>query len=310
MISRVAADRPRPRPVLPGPPAGPRPDPAACFAWCEAVVRAHHENFPVASFLLPARLRPHVCALYAFARFADDFADEPEYEGRRAQELDHWDDLLHRCFHGQAEHPVFVALSETIAAFDLPIEPMSNMLDAFRMDLAQRHYTTFSDLMAYVDRAARPIGRLVLYVFGVRDAASLRYGDELATALALTSFWQDLRRDLARDRVYVPQEDLRHFGVSERDLKDACARGPARPEIEALLRYETARTRAHFERARPLLASAPRELAAELGLFWYGGHRALDKIEARAGRLDGARVRLNTVDKALALARALTHQRR
>jgi squalene synthase HpnC len=288
VISRVAAARPGPRPQYPTSPPGQRPDPAACFAWCETFVRAHHENFPVASIFLPARLRPHICALYAFARLADDYADEPEYAGRRAAELDRWEDLLLRCFHGgDAEHPVFVALAETIATFDLPIAPLSDMLQAFRMDLTPRRYATFADLMAYVERAAHPIGRLILYVFGVRDAASLRYGDELATGLALTSFWQDLRRDLTRGRVYVPQEDLRHFGVSERDLTDACARGPARPEITALLRWETARPRAHFERARPLLASAPRELVAELGLFWHGGRRALDKIEARAGRLDG-----------------------
>ena len=305
MIHRVVESSPGPRPDFPA-----SPDPAACFAWCEAFVRSHHENFPVASWFLPARLRPHICALYAFARLADDYADEPAYAGRRADELDRWEDQLVRCYHGEpTRHPVFIALARTISTFDLPIAPMMDMLAAFRMDLTRRRYATFAELMSYVERAAHPIGRLVLYVFGARDPASLRYGDELATALALTSFWQDLRRDLQRDRLYLPIEDLRHFGVSEDDLREACARGSSRPEITALLRWETARARAHFERARPLLGRAPRELTVELGLFWHGGRRALEKIETRAGRLDGPRVRLNTVDKAAALARALTHLR-
>ena len=144
MISRVSK-----RP-LPAPPAGGNLDPAACFAYCESVVAAHHENFPVGSLFLPRALRPHMAALYCFARFADDFADEPAYEGRRAAELDRWEDHLDACFHGRAEHPVFVALGETARRFDLPIAPFADMLQAFRMDLATRRYATFGDLMAYV----------------------------------------------------------------------------------------------------------------------------------------------------------------
>jgi squalene synthase HpnC len=274
---------------------------AACFEYCEAVARAHHENFPIGSFFLPRALRPHIAVLYAFARFADDFADEPEYAGHRARELDRWEDLLLACFNGEAEHPVFVALAQTVEQFDLPLAPFTDMLQAFRMDLKTRRYATFAELMAYVERAAQPIGRLILYVFGARDAERLRYGDELATALALTSFWQDTRRDLERDRVYVPQEDLRHFGLTEEDL----ASGRESPGLRGLLRFETARTRAFFERARPLLDHAPRELAVELALFWYGGRRALDKVEARAHKVFGPRARLTTVDKAWVVTRAL-----
>src|SRR5262249_18701649 len=186
----------RPHRPVPPAPSGKNLEPAACFAYCEAVAHAHHENFPVGSLFLPRALRPHMAALYAFARFADDFADEPAYEGRRAEELDRWDDLLLAMFHDRAEHPVFVAPAETLRRFDLPMSPFADMLQAFRMDLATRRYATFGDLMAYVERAARPIGRLILYVFGARDAERQRYGDELATALALTSFWQDIRRDL------------------------------------------------------------------------------------------------------------------
>jgi squalene synthase HpnC len=302
VIGRVSPEGARSAP----PDATPRLDPAAAFAWCERFVRAHHENFPVASIFLPAELRPHVLALYAFARHADDFADEPAYAGRREAELDRWDDQLVACFHGERpEHPVFVALGETIARYELPIAPFSDMLQAFRMDLTTRRYPTFADLMGYVERAAYPIGRLLLYVFGVRDAERHRYGDALAGALALTSFWQDARRDLARDRVYFPQEDLAHFGVSRADLDDAYAGRGQKGAVTALLRFQAARTRAYFERARPLLELAPRPLAVELALFWHGGRRALAKVEARAGRLGAERPRLTAVDKALVVTRAL-----
>jgi len=304
VISRVTLDGRRSSPPMAAPER--RLDTRASFAWCEAFVRAHHENFPVASIFLPAELRPHVCALYAFARFADDFADEPDYAGRRSAELDRWDDQLTACFHGEAsEHPVFIALAETIARFELPIAPFSDMLQAFRMDLSTRRYATFADLGAYVERAAYPIGRLLLYVFGVRDAERHRYGDALAGALALTSFWQDARRDLERDRVYFPQEDLSHFGVSESELEDAYAGRRASRGASALVRFEAARTRSFFERARPLLDLAPRALAVELGLFWHGGRRALSKVESRAGQLAAPRARLTSVDKALVVTRAL-----
>src|SRR5262249_4579072 len=170
----------------------------------------------------------------------DDFADEPIFAGRRAQELDRWEDHLLRCFHDEADDPVFIALGETVRKFDLPIAPFSDLLAAYRLDLVQRRYATCGALMAYVDRAARPIGRLVLYVFGARDAERLRLGDELATAMALTSFWQDTRRDLERDRIYVPQEDLRHFGVSEDDLRA----GRQSKALAALFRFQTARAHA------------------------------------------------------------------
>jgi squalene synthase HpnC len=300
VIRRVLEPAESPKPTLPT-----TLDTAACFAYCEAFVRAHHENFPVASLFLPEHLRPHVCALYAFARSADDFADEPQYEGRRGAELDRWEDLLTRCFHGEAEHPVFVALADSVAKFDLPIAPFTDMLQAFRMDLGTRRHATFAELMAYVERAAQPIGRLLLYVFGARDAERLRYGDDLATALALTSFWQDARRDLARGRVYFPQEDLAHFGVSEAQLEAAYGGGPQSRALTALLRFEVARTRAYYERARPLLALAPRGIATELAMFWHGGWRALAKVEALAPRLAAPRARLTSVDKAVVVLRAL-----
>ena len=289
-------------PPTPGPSG--KLDVEACYRYCEALARAHHHNFPVASLFLPSRLRPHVLALYAFARAADDFADEPRWAGRRAEELDRWEDLLHRCFHGEVDHPIFVALGETAARFDLPITPFVDLLSAFRMDLRTRRYATWRELMGYATMAARPIGQVMLYVFGYRDVERHRYAEELSTALALTSFWQDIARDLGRDRIYVPQEDLKHFGVAEEDL---FARRES-PALAALCRSEVARTRAVFERARPLVDLVDDDLGVEIALVWHGGWRALRKIEKAAGRVFGPRVTLSPLDKARALGHALARR--
>ena len=285
---------------------GPRPAPPRsldvqdCYHYCEAIARAHHENFPRASRFVPELLRPHVWGLYAFVRSADDFADEPEFAGHRTAELDKWEDHLLRAFHGEADHPIFVALARTVAECDLPVTPFSDLIEAFRMDLKLRRHATWGDLGAYLARAAHPIGRLLLGVFGIKDTERLRYGDELSAALALTSFWQDVGRDLDRDRIYVPQEDLRHFGLSDADL---FAR-KSTPALAALVRYECARTRAVYERARPLLGLVPGRIALELGLFFHGGLRGLARTEAGADDAFRPRRPLSTLDKAFALAGA------
>jgi squalene synthase HpnC len=294
-------EEPVPSPEPPRPSPGRTLDVAECYAWCESFARAHHENFPIASRFLPERLRPHVWTLYAFVRTADDFADEPQYAGRRVEALDDWEDQLIRCFHGEAQHPIFVALRETINRHELPIAPLQDLLGAFRHDLVVRRYPTWNDLMSYVSLAAQPIGRLLLYVFGVRDPERHRYAEDLSTALALTAFWQDVARDAARDRIYLPLEELKYFGVSEADLK---ARKQSKG-LEHLFRYVCARTRGHYERARPLVDLVGDDLGVEIALFWFGGSRALDKIEGHAGNLFGPRARLSTADKAWVLAQAL-----
>jgi squalene synthase HpnC len=288
---------PRQKPPLP---VG-RPTVEAAYTYCEQLTRAHHENFPVASVFLPSRLRPHVLALYAFVRMADDFADEPEFEGRREAELDRWDDLLARAYHGEAEHPVFVALADTAEKFDLPITPMQDVLQAFHMDLRVRRYPSWKSLKDYMQLAAAPIGRVLLYIFGVRDEQTHRYAEELSYALALTNFWQDIAVDVGRDRIYLPLEDLHHFGVREADV---LARKES-PELAACVRHACARARAQFERARPLIEAVPDQIGVEVAMFFHGGARALAKVEAHADHVFGERVSLGTVDKARVLAQAL-----
>jgi squalene synthase HpnC len=292
----------RPLPATPVP-APPHPlELGACYRYCEALARSRHHNFPVASRFLSSRLRPHACALYAFARAADDFADEPVYQGRRALELDRWEGMLEGCYHGEVpDHPVFVALAHTISTFDLPITPFTSLLAGFRADLETGSYPTYQELRGYTALAAEPVGGLFLYVSGYREPSQLRFGHELAAGLALAHFWQDIPADLARGRLYVPEEDLRHFGVEPLDL----AGHEVNPRLDALLRFQVVRTRAVFERARPLIDAVGDELAVELAISWYGGMRILDKIYAAGARVLGERPRLTSLDKAQVVSRAV-----
>jgi squalene synthase HpnC len=300
------ADPPEPlhavgRPPIPwlDPPPGPWTVERA-YGYCEEFARAHTESFPVASRLVPAEIRPHLIALYAFARSADDFADEPQYEGRRVEALDRWEDELGRCCHGEASHPVFVALADTIDKRDLPIPPLEDMLSAFRMDLDVRRYATFPALRGYTARSADPVGRLLLALFGYREPELVRYADELSTALQLTNFWQDVAADAARDHVYLPAEDLHFFGVTEADVK---ALKPT-PALRDLLRFEVARTRSLYERGRPLLDKLGNDLRLELTLIWLIGTTILDKIEDADFDVFQHRPSIRRRDKAMIMARA------
>jgi squalene synthase HpnC len=270
------------------------------YEYCEDFARAHTESYPVASRFVPPELRPHLVALYAFARSADDFADEPEYEGRRVEALDRWEEALHRCFHGEAEHPVFVALADTIERRDLPVPPLHDMLTAFRMDLEVRRYATFQALRGYTVRSADPVGRLLLALFGYRDPALVRYADEISTALQLTNFWQDVAADAARDHIYIPAEDLHHFGVTEAEVKAL----KATPALRDLLRFQVTRTRALYERGRPLLEKVGKDLRMELTLIWLVGNTILDKIEAADFDVFTRRPSVRRRDQAVIMARA------
>ncbi len=276
-------------------------DLAACYRYCEALVHAKHHNYPVGSMFARSALRKHIFALFAFARVADDFADEAQYEGRRSRELDRWEEQLNDAYRGRADHPVFIALADTVDKFDLPITEFTELLSGFRTDLERRRYATFDELRSYTRQSAEPIGRLLLYIGGYRSAELMEYADDLSSAVAMARLIQDVSSDWKRGRVYIPAEDLRHFGVTELDIAGA----RATPSVAALIRYEIARTRALFERARPIVDIVGADLAVELALTWHGGMRILDKIDSVGAQLLAAKPRLNTADKALVLARAL-----
>jgi len=273
----------------------------ACYRYCEALVHARHHNYPVGSMFARSKLRKHIFAVFAFARVADDFADERAYEGRRVRELDRWEEQLHAAYRGNADHPVFVALADTVDKFALPITEFTELMSGFRTDLERRRYATFSELRSYTRQAAEPIGRLLLYIAGYRAPELHAFGDDLSTGVAVARLVQDVPADWQRGRVYLPAEDLRHFGVTEADI----ASRRISPAVGALVRYEVARTRALFERARPLIDTAGPDLAVELALTWHGGMRILDKISSMGERLFAERPQLGSVDKAIVLARSL-----
>lgn len=260
------------------PPDGAPPGPWTkdnAYRWCERMASTHYENFPVASKFLPAHLRPHIAAIYAFARTADDFADEPRFEGRRREALDTWEQLLEACFHREVQHPVFVALRDTVRRQNIPIGPLKALLTAFRMDLTKHRYTSFAEVRHYCAHSANPVGQLVLFVHGHRDPALHRFSDEICSALQIANFLQDLSVDIPRGRIYLPEEDLVHFGVQHEDL----LAGRFTPEVRELMQFSVARVRSMFERGRPLIRRVSPGLSMELDATWRGGMAVLQRIE-------------------------------
>lgn len=264
----------------------------AAYRHCLRVARAHYENFPTASLLLPRRVRPAVAAIYAFARAADDFADEPEHEGKRLERLDDWEARLDAALAGRADHPVFIALADAVSAFALPVQSLRDLLTAFRQDCSVRRYETFQDVLGYCRHSADPVGRLVLALHDIRDAHSVACSDAACTALQLTNFWQDVAIDLDKDRIYVPLQDLRRFGVTEADLSARVIQ----PAIARLLAFQVQRTREVFAGAAPLVTGARGRLGAWLRCTWAGGHRILAAIDRVGGDVFAKRPTLSSLD--------------
>lgn len=245
------------------------------YEHCRQRARRHYENFPVASYLVPRPQRDALAAIYAFARYADDAADEPGVEGR-LEVLAEWRQKLHECYAGRADHPVFIALRDAAEKFRLSFENFENLLRAFEQDVQVNRRENFESLLAYCRCSANPVGRLVLELFGHRDAELFALSDDICTALQLTNFWQDVAIDLARDRIYLPLDDLKRFGYSLADLRAERVDDRWRK----LLAFEIARTREMFERGRPLAERVAPALRRQLRLTWLGGTTILARIEA------------------------------
>ncbi len=269
--------------------------------FCARLARGHYENFPVASRLVPARLRPAVQAIYAFARIADDFADEEAHEGRRIERLDEWQRMLDDCFRGEAIHPVFVALREAVSTFALPRQPFVDLLAAFRMDVTQTSYADEAALLEYCRLSANPVGRLLLRLFGYTQETLTPPSDAICTALQLANHWQDVAIDLERGRIYLPEDARRRFGVTDSELSS----GQATEAFRALMRDRVARTRALFAAGRPLCDAVRGRFRWELRLIWLGGQRILDRIEAAGYDVLSARPRLGPADALVILGRAV-----
>jgi squalene synthase HpnC len=244
-------------------------------AWCRHLAESHYENFHVASWFLPKALRPHFHSIYAYCRVSDDLGDEVGNRSAALALLDWWGRELDACYEGRARHPVFVALAETIRACSIPKEPFADLLTAFRQDQTVTRYATMQQVLEYCRYSANPVGRLVLYACGYADEERFRLSDATCSALQLANFWQDVRVDFGKDRVYIPQQDMEHYGVADETI----GQGIATPAFRALLQHEVSFARSLFEEGLPLINMVGRDLALDLDLFSRGGLEILRAIE-------------------------------
>jgi squalene synthase HpnC len=294
---------------------------AAAREYCRQFTRRHSENFSVATLFLPRRLLPHFYAVYAYCRFADDLGDNPagakptalrghdEFgmpmqshgHGTPLELLNWWRNEILNTFAGEPRHPIMIALAETIHRFGLPKEPFLDLLSAFEQDQTVKRYATYEQLVDYCRRSANPVGRILLCLFESFDERRAALSDRICTALQLTNFWQDVARDYATGRVYLPQEDMDRFGYTGADLQaNRCT-----PAFVELMRFEVDRARAQFEAGLPLVDLVPRAVRLDVELFARGGLAILRKIERQGYNVWQRRPRLSRLEKAALIASAL-----
>ena len=271
------------------------------FKYCEYIAKNHYENFPVASLLIPKEKRKYIYSIYAFARVADDFADEPDIEGgkeKRLALLDEWKAKLKNSYNEKAYDPIFIALASTVKDCKIPIEPLENLLKAFRQDVVKSRYENFKEVLDYCTNSANPVGRLILMVFGKHDEEMFKYSDKICTALQLTNFWQDVSVDLKKDRVYIPQDDLKNYGYSEEELINLKYNN----NFKELIKFQVNRTDKIFEEGKQLIRLTAEDkslnrLTWELKLTWLGGKEILNKIKSLDYDVLSKRPKLNFFNK-------------
>lgn len=244
------------------------------FQYCEEIAR-HYENFPVGWFV-PKSIRKYVYALYAFARTADDFSDEERFAGQRLERLEEWSRRLKAAAEGEADQPIFQALAATFKETSLSPQLLDDLLTAFRWDLSKTRYQDYNELEQYCRYSANPVGRAVLILCGYRDPELLELSDRICTGIQLVNHWQDIGIDLEKDRVYLPEEDLRRFSCSYEDLKGK----RVTDSFKDLLRFQIGRTRDLFYGGRPLLDFLSRRLRWQVELMWEGPLEILKRIES------------------------------
>jgi squalene synthase HpnC len=247
----------------------------AAYAECQRLASRHYENFPTASYLVPKDKRDALAAIYAFARHADDVADEPGVEDR-LEKLADWRAKLEEAFEGKTNQPVFLALRDSADRYQLSRVNFENLLTAFESDVVVNRHVNFDSLLSYCKNSANPVGRLVLELFGYHDVHLFELSDNICTGLQLANFWQDIAIDFSRDRIYLPQDDMARFGYTLDDLRAQRATGAWR-EMMAL---EIRRTREFFERGRNLPEEVQPKLRTQLRLTWLGGAEILNRIES------------------------------
>ena len=268
--------------------------------YCARLARTHYENFSVATWFLPRRLRQHFFNVYAYCRISDDLGDEVGDTAASLALLDQWQLELDACYAGSPKHPVFVALAETVRQCAIPKREFSDLLIAFRQDQTVTRFETFNDVLAYCRYSANPVGHLVLYLCGYRDAERQQLSDFTCTALQLANFWQDVSVDYAKGRIYLPLEDLRRFGVSE----DNIALNQNTPAFVEMMKFEVERAGDWFREGLPLVGKVNRELAVDLALFTRGGQEILHAIEKQGYAVLGHRPAISKPRKLALVARA------
>ncbi len=277
-------------------------DAASAADWCERYARQHYENFSVVTRFLPGHLHAPMYTVYAYCRFTDDLGDEAP--GDRLALLAQWDHELGAAFGGGATHPITVALAEVVAEFEMEQGPFARLIEANRRDQTQARYETFQDLLEYCDYSASPVGEMVLALFGYRDEYRIALSNATCTALQLANHWQDVARDCAAGRIYLPLEDLRQFGVSEEQIAARRSNGAFRE----LMRFEVDRAEALFRQGEPLVDEVDRDLRVDLRLFTAGGRAVLRAIEKQRYDVLTRRPTISSQQKGWMLLKALVQR--
>jgi squalene synthase HpnC len=272
--------------------------------YCARLAHSHYENFSVVTWFLPRHLHQHFYNVYAYCRISDDLGDEVGDARQALALLDEWEAELNATYMSMVEpplkdvrqtaenlepdlpgrnqlaprHPVFIALRETIRKFDIPRQPFADLLTAFRQDQTVGRYATFDDVLGYCLYSANPVGHLVLYLCGYRDPERQKLSDYTCTALQLANFWQDVVVDYAKQRIYLPLEDLAKYGVSESNI----AERRATPQFLEMMKFEVARAREWFQMGLPLAKNVDKQLALDIVLFSRGGQEILNAIERQS----------------------------
>lgn len=276
-------------------------DQSAAESYCRALATSHYENFPVVSWLLPKGLHQHFYNIYSYCRWADDLGDEVGDTSKSLELLQWWRSEVDACYAGRTRHPVFIALKPTIDEFSIPHQPFLDLISAFEQDQSVKEYDTFDQLCDYCRRSANPVGRLVLHLCREFTDQNVLWSDSICTGLQLANFWQDVARDFAIGRIYLPRDDYERFGYRREDFDVK----RTNPQFLQLMQFEVDRARGFLTGGLPLVACLPGRLQVDIDLFARGGLRILDRIEAIGYRVWETRPKVTKVDAVQLVAAAL-----
>lgn len=260
-----------------GPHASGQPTFTEAQNYCRWLARTHYENFTVASWLIPKDIRQDFYNIYAYCRWADDLSDEISDSQRSLDLLDWWAEQVEFCYRGRATHPVFIALADTVERFEIPQQPLLDLLAAFRQDQRVHDYETFGQLLDYCRKSANPVGRLVLYLARCHNENTIPLADSVCTGLQLANFWQDVRRDFVMGRIYMPRESRRKFGYEVAMFE----RGEFNDAFRSMMQSEVERAESFLNQGRSLADKVPQWLKVDVELFVQGGLATLDAIRRR-----------------------------